>query len=47
MLTALLEAEVHRELPAPEWIYGLIAFVLLVIMLMITMSIGKGRPHSK
>jgi hypothetical protein len=43
----LLEAEAeHTELPIPAWGFGVLAFVLLVIMLGITMSIGKGRPHS-
>lgn len=42
----LLETEVHRELPIPAWGFGIIAFVCLAIMLYITYSIGKGRPHS-
>ena len=42
----LLEAEVTRELPIPAWGFGVIAFVLLLAMLMLTLSIGKGRPHS-
>jgi hypothetical protein len=42
----LLETEAGRELPIPPWAFGLIAFVLLVLMLLITLAIGKGRPHS-
>ena len=41
---ALLETE--RELPIPAWGFGLIAFVILHLLLFITISIGKGRPHS-
>ncbi len=36
----------ETELPAPAWAFGLIAFGLLFILLMITLAIGKGRPHS-
>lgn len=42
----LLETEVGKELPIPAWGFGIIAFVLLMILLGITMSIGKGRAHS-
>ncbi len=42
----LLEAEAHRELPIPAWGFGVIAFAILVILLFVTYSIGKGRPHS-
>ncbi len=40
------EAEALNELPIPSWAFGVIAFVILLTMLMITLSIGKGRPHS-
>ena len=40
------EAEALNELPIPAWGFGIIAFGLLVAMLMITLAIGKGRPHS-
>ena len=43
---ALLETEVHAELPIPAWGFGLLAFGLLVILLLITLGIGKGRSHS-
>ena len=42
----LLETEVGNELPAPAWVFGLIAFALLFTLLMITLAIGKGRRHS-
>ena len=42
----LLEAEVVRELPMPAWAFGLVAFGLLLLLLFITLALGKGRPHS-
>ena len=42
----VLETEAHNELPIPAWGFGVIAFAILAIMLLITYSIGKGRPHS-
>jgi hypothetical protein len=42
----LLEAEVVRELPMPAWGFGLLAFGLLMLLLIITVTLGKGRPHS-
>jgi hypothetical protein len=42
----LLQTEVQRELPIPAWAFGLLAFGMLVILLLITWSIGRGRPHS-
>ena len=43
----LLETEGGaHELPIPPLVIGIIAFGLLVTLLMITLSIGKGRPHS-
>lgn len=44
-LTAL-ETEVHTELPIPAWGFGVLAFVILIVLLLITLSIGKGRRHS-
>ncbi len=46
ILWRLLETEVTRELPIPAWGFGLIAFGLLLALLLVTLSIGKGRPHS-
>ena len=42
----LLQTEVTRELPIPAWAFGVLAFGILLILLLITWSIGKGRPHS-
>ncbi len=42
----LLETEVHREIPIPAWGFGIIAFAILTILMFVTYSIGKGRPHS-
>ena len=36
----------ETELPLPPIAYGLIAFGLLLILLAITVGLGKGRPHS-
>jgi hypothetical protein len=43
---ALLETEVGHELPIPAWGFGLLGFGLLMILMLITLSIGKGRAHS-
>jgi hypothetical protein len=42
----LLEAEAATKMPIPAWVFGLIAFALLMGLLALTLSIGKGRPHS-
>ena len=42
----LLEAEAARELPIQAWGFGVIAFLLLMALLALTWSIGRGRPHS-
>ena len=42
----LLEAEDARELPIPAWAFGVTAFALLMGLLLLTLAIGKGRPHS-
>jgi hypothetical protein len=36
----------ETELPVPPVVFGLIAFGLLILLLLITLSLGKGRPHS-
>ncbi len=43
---ALLETGVEREIPIPAFGFGIIGFGLLVGLLLITLAIGKGRPHS-
>lgn len=42
----LLETEIGHELPIPAWGFGLIAFGLLMALMLLTLSIGKGRAHS-
>jgi hypothetical protein len=42
----LLQTEVQRELPIPAWAFGILAFAALLLLLLITWSIGRGRPHS-
>jgi hypothetical protein len=42
----LLQTEATRELPIPAWAFGVLAFSMLTILLLITWSIGRGRPHS-
>ncbi|SDT11573.1 hypothetical protein SAMN04488543_3072 [Friedmanniella luteola] len=44
MTLGLLPLE--TELPLPPFAFGLIAFGLLVLLLAVTVAIGKGRPHS-
>ncbi len=36
----------ETELPMPAFLFGLLAFGILFILLMITLAVGKGRPHS-
>jgi hypothetical protein len=42
----LLQTEAERKLPIDPWGFGVLAFVLLLGLLLLTLSIGKGRPHS-
>jgi hypothetical protein len=42
----LLETEITRELPMPAPFFGVLAFIILLLLLLLTWSIGKGRPHS-
>lgn len=35
---------VENELPFPNVVFGVIALVALLLLLAITMAIGKGRP---
>ena len=42
-----LAAEEHtRDLPAPPIVYGLVAFVILLALMLGLLMFGKGRPHS-
>ncbi|SDT19634.1 hypothetical protein [Microlunatus soli] len=43
---ALQIAAMETELPVHPIIFGLIAFLCLLAMLAVVLSIGKGRPHS-
>ncbi len=36
----------HRELPMPAWVFGVIAFALLAISLVLVHGISTRRPHS-
>jgi hypothetical protein len=42
----LLETEITRELPMAAPFFGVLAFIILLLLLLLTWSIGKGRPHS-
>ena len=41
-----LALEIHPKLPVPPPFIGLGAFLGLAILLLITLAIGRGRPHS-
>ena len=42
----VLEAEITRELPMRAPWFGVLAFIILLLLLILTLAIGKGRPHS-
>jgi len=46
LIVAAEESEVTRDLPLPPLAIGLIAFGILLALLFITLSFGKGRPHT-
>jgi hypothetical protein len=46
MTLGLILLQTERELPAPAWVFGLVAFAILIGLLLMTMAIGKGRTHS-
>lgn len=46
LLAAAQAAEQTRELPASPEVIGLGAFGILVLLLFVTLSFGKGRPHT-
>jgi hypothetical protein len=37
------ESETGHDLPAEPWVFGLTAFGILLVLLLITMSFGKDR----
>jgi hypothetical protein len=39
-------AALETQLPFPPIVFGLVAFIVLLVMMAIVLSIGKGRPHS-
>lgn len=41
----LVSLEAHH-LPFPPILFGLLAFLCLLVMMAVVLSIGKGRPHS-
>lgn len=43
---ALQITAMETALPVPPIVFGLIAFVALLVMMAVVLSIGKGRPHS-
>lgn len=46
VMTAVRSAEETRDLPVPPLAVGLLAFGILTLLLFITLSFGKGRPHT-
>lgn len=46
LLAAAEGAEQTRELPVPPELIGLLAFGILLLLLFVTLSFGKGRPHT-
>ena len=42
-----LAAEEHvNDLPAPAYVFGLLAFGFLLLLMVALLMFGKGRPHS-
>ena len=41
-----MATEELRDLPAPAWVFGVVAFVLLIVALVGLLMFGKGRPHA-
>lgn len=46
MTFGLILLATERHLPMPAWVFGVVAFGILALLLLITLTIGKGRPHS-
>jgi len=42
----VIAAEELRELPADPLVFGAVAFVLMLALLLGLLMFGKGRPHS-
>jgi hypothetical protein len=43
MVVSAAESEHARELPVAPWVFGLSAFALLCLLLLVTLSFGKDR----
>ncbi len=41
-----LAADQKHDLPAPPFVFGLVAFAFLVVLMVALLMFGKGRPHS-
>ncbi len=46
VMAAASSAEETRDLPIPPIAVGLLALGILTLLLFITLSFGKGRPHT-
>jgi len=44
--SSVLAAEETRELPMPAWAIGGLTLLALLVLLMLTLSFGKGRDHT-
>jgi hypothetical protein len=44
--TALAAEEKTRDLPAPPIVYGIVVFIVFVVLVVAVLMFGKGRPHS-
>jgi hypothetical protein len=42
----MLMSEVVNELPLEPWAFGVVALSLLLLLLVGTLSFGRGRPHA-
>jgi len=45
-LDYVVAEEPLRDLPADPLVFGVVAFVILIAMLVALLMFGKGRPHS-
>ncbi len=45
-MSMIVGAEQARGVPLPPEVVGLIAFGILLLLLVIALGFGKGRPHT-